>query len=470
MKPMQWIIALIVLVAMVFFITIAMNFLGEGTTGETKKPPSTDGDRPAEGPAILTFPTTIFYGDSGPGSFYEQEKHPGYHDFLFGNLTDEEVTITLKGVNCGQCTSVDVLLAPNELKTQLEPSFFQALLPAVVWALQDKLTRDATDKLQPVMQFENTKERNKQEVKVPPQARGWIRLKWNGEKIQPERYWGDLWSKNKTRTAVTRVEADVRIWAEPFKFEETEIALNEMQLEDLQNRQKPKTAVFKLWSPTRTQLHPKMTLLARWKPGEAPIILGEPEPMNPAEIAQLEEALQNSKTPARVTCAYRLPVTLLDRSPNGKEPFPFGPFRTRIRVSFDDEGIDPAVIMINGKLLGDVRTGGGDEGRFRFGTFDADKGSQALSVTLYSDVPGLQLEIDQERTPEFLRKNAKIEGPKRDGSESVWVVTTKVSKNTVTGQFPREDNEYFDCAVYVKTKGDASRSLRIPADGIANTR
>jgi hypothetical protein len=281
-----------------------------------------------------------------------------------------------------------------------------------------------------------------------------------------------LLSRTKTRTASPTVQAYVRIWAQPYKFEETEIALNEMQLEDLQNRQKPKTAVFKLWSATRTQLHPKMTLVSRWKPGDAPIIMGEPEPMNATEIAELEKEMEKSaKVPARITCAYRLPVTLLDRSPNGKEPFPFGPFRMRVRVSFDDEGVEPDVVMMNGKLTGDVRVGGGDDGRFRFGTFEADRGSAPQTVTLYSDVPGLQLEIDQERTPEFLRKYAKIEGPKVEGGESTWVVTTKVPKNAVVGQFPDATREeYFDCAVYVKTKGDNSRSLRIPADGSANAR
>ena len=86
---------------------------------------------------------------------------------------------------------------------------------------------------------------------------------------------------------------------------------------------------------------------------------------------------------------------------------------------------------------------------------------------LYSEVPDLELEIDRERTPEFLLKNAKIEKQEAASGESAWKVGTKVSKNSVVGHFPREDSEYFDCAVYVKTKGNGSRSLRIPADGTA---
>ena len=95
----------------------------------------------------------------------------------------------------------------------------------------------------------------------------------------------------------------------------------------------------------------------------------QPEPLPPAEIAKLERELQQEKAPGKITCAYSLPVTLLDRSPDGKQPFPFGNFRLRIQVTFDDEGVEPALLMVNGKLLGDVRIGGGLDGRLSFGSF-----------------------------------------------------------------------------------------------------
>jgi hypothetical protein len=323
------------------------------------------------------------------------------------------------------------------------------------------MVREATSQLEPIAHLEIGKDQ-----KLPPEAVGWFRVRWTDDQVGVKQFNAVVWAKDKKGTAYTKLEAKVH-FADPVNFDETEIALNEMQVEELQNRQKPKTADFKLWSTTRSQLHPKATLLARWQAGEAPIVIGELVPMKPSEIIDLEKELQKSNMRARIACAYHLPVTLLDRSPDGKQPFPFGNFRTRIRLTFDDEGIEPITILINGKLLGDVRIGGGMDGRLSFGSFNSALGSNYQHVMLYSDVKGLELEIDRERTPEFLLKNAKIEKVEPSGGETSWKVSTKVPKNSVIGQFPREDNEYFDCAVYVKTKGDSSRSLRIPADGIA---
>src|SRR5205809_2452633 len=117
MKPVQWIIALVVLAAMVFLITFAMNFLGEENSSSKKSSTSDDQDQEA-GDALLTFSAPSYRGLGGP--YHEQEKNQaGQHDFLFSNQTSEDVAIGLNSLGCSQCTSVEVLLAPNEAKTNL---------------------------------------------------------------------------------------------------------------------------------------------------------------------------------------------------------------------------------------------------------------------------------------------------------------------------------------------------------------
>src|SRR5262249_7728604 len=141
----------------------------------------------------------------------------------------------------------------------------------------------------------------------------------------------------------------------------------------------------------------------------------------------------------------------------------------RVKVTFDDKDIEPIVFIIGGSLRGDIRAGSAEQGRLNFGTFRAKEGSAEQEVTIYSDVSELELEIDKERTPPFLRDAAKI-GPagKTVTGEPKWKVTARIGANKVQGEFPRDQEEYWDSAVYVKVKGNNSRSLRIPVNGIAN--
>src|SRR5262249_41994934 len=158
-------------------------------------------------------------------------------------------------------------------------------------------------------------------------------------------------------------------------------------------------------------------------------------------------------------CAYRIPVQLLERSPDGSRPFAFGGFRIRVQVTFDDKDVEPIVFIIGGSLRGDIRVGNSSEqGRLNFGRLRAEEGSAGQEVAICSDVPELELEIDKERTPPFLRDAAKI-GPagKTVTGEPKWKVTARIGANKVQGEFPRDQEEYWDSAVYVKVKGNNSR-------------
>jgi len=66
----------------------------------------------------------------------------------------------------------------------------------------------------------------------------------------------------------------------------------------------------------------------------------------------------------------------------------------------------------------------------------------------------------------------EISEPKKTlTGETAWTVRAQVGKKKAEGAFPRPDSEeYWDSAIYIKVKGDNSRSLRIPVDGSANDR
>src|SRR5262249_49236858 len=140
-----------------------------------------------------------------------------------------------------------------------------------------------------------------------------------------------------------------------------------------------------LWSTTRTDLHPRAELLTKVAPEKMPVKIGEKvvvpkeklnsDPAsNPSQPPEPWQA--KSQEPGQVKCAYRIPVQLLERSPDGSRPFAFGGFRIRVKVTFDDkDNIEPIVFNIGGSLRGDIRAGSAEQGRLNFGTFPAREGS-----------------------------------------------------------------------------------------------
>ena len=125
MKPVQWIIAVVVLVLMVFAVTFVMNFLGEDKNTAGVKDKSTE---PMVGESALRF-TEPKYPMGAPYADHEINKDDRLHDFLFFNPSDENVQVALEGKNC-KCASVSVILASEEWKKRFalwSPMIWQSL-------------------------------------------------------------------------------------------------------------------------------------------------------------------------------------------------------------------------------------------------------------------------------------------------------------------------------------------------------
>ncbi|MFO0925434.1 MAG: hypothetical protein U0736_00115 [Gemmataceae bacterium] len=244
----------------------------------------------------------------------------------------------------------------------------------------------------------------------------------------------------------------------PFANEPT-LDVGTLRDDDLQ---RGVTRYLVVWSATRShlRLEAKSTFV-RGTPAQDPFVVGRPEPMSVQEITPMGGG------PAK--CAYRVPITLLPRSPDGKVPFDVGPFRRWVSVSSPDVTEEPRPVAVVGRVRGLVEIGSDDEiNEINFSTFPATRGRRA-AIELYSDSPDVQLTFDRERTPEFLAATVtELKGPDR---RRAWQLRAEVLPRKAAGPFPRRaDPAYRDSAIYLNAQvpGKPPRSIRIGVVGTAS--
>ena len=374
MKPIQWIIAVVVLVLMVFAVTFIMNFLGENTPPPGGPPPTPQGED-----TFLTFWETSYPGVT---QFHDQEfNHTGGdHDFLFQNTTDENVTVTLSHLSC-HCASVTLFLASEEWRMNLARMTASKMAQSAQFALNpwlvfgfagppDPVLSDVAAKIEAVGRFDPDKDKD-MTFTIPPRAVGWFRVGWPGDKNGTNTYTATIGNKtaNKQGTAVD-LKTAVR-WANPAYVAYPIYYVGEFPASELQKQ--PKIENVYVYSTPRLTLQPKeATLVSKLKMEESPIIVGEPEYLMPPYTwlyrptkGQAPPTGQDVFVPERILRLYRIPVTFQERSPDKKRPLPFGLFRMRVRVTFADENVDPVVCFMHGTVRGDVRVGG--SGQLNFG-------------------------------------------------------------------------------------------------------
>jgi hypothetical protein len=487
MKSSQWIGAFVVLILIVFVVTFAMNYINPS------KPPST---APAGGPGaesgkMLTIPVqtlpespslerTWIYHENGKG---------GWVDFPFENPYDEEVKVGLYSKNC-ICTNVQIVLAPpawkerhaqlTAAKNKAEAPFFSLIGPAGYWEAQHRLPLPEED--QELHALEGAAEviaklepdRGPEAANVPGKSRGWVRLAWNDNNSNREplkRYSGDLWFGDPNARPPTTVQAEVH-FVSPVRTETTAKVLPELNEADLEA--KPFETSIRVWSATRPSVALKTQVVRplrfdakRFDPFE----VGQPVPLSPAETVELQREVRDTGT---VRCAYRIPITLHGYSPDKKVRVDLGPFRRRFQVVWTDgaDGVQPMELVVAATVQGNVLVGDAqDSGRLGMGTFDSAAGSAPVSLRIAAQTAGVDLEVDKDRTPEFLRGGIRLESLHKGDELPRWKLTLRVPPNAAHGNFPRDNAEmYYDGAVYLKVKGDVIQNIRVPVSGIANDR
>lgn len=459
MKSAQW-LAVMALALMVGGVTFVMVYLGGTPSDADRKEKST-------GPVVeLTFPQKKYPGD-GEMALATEPQQMGSHDFWFINESGQDVPVGLLDKSC-KCTEVELTIAPDSWKPRLFATAAARILQRAPQTLMDWTVWSATyqpDQVCPPLPEEGatTTSLKKQDMAtVPAGAIGWLRLKWRGDnKTGPRPLTAELWMGQRGSVSA-RFDLGVAI-AEPIMFN-ADVSFGTVNVRDLEKAKK-KVGVY-CYSVTRPSFHVKAERASRsLKQDSDAFEVGQPEPLTPEQLRKLEEV--SKAHVLRFLSAYRIPVFLSARAKDGT-PIEMGHFRRFVRLSSDDDGIEPVQVEVSGVVEGNVMVGNAQEAsEIILGPFPSKRGKKG-DITLQTDQSGLDLELDASRIPEYLK--ARLKGPEETGTgHRTWILEVEVPPNKAHGEFPRPDDPvYRDSAIYVKTNEKPPRSIRIPVKGAAN--
>jgi hypothetical protein len=463
MTTSKWIGALGVLMVFVFGLTFVLNYTGQAPTSDNSVSTVND-DLPR-----LTFgPKSFPYFDENhvPVGTYELEhRKAGFQDYAFVNENDEKVRIGAIEKSC-KCQAVEVYVLPLGQKTRKRlaaphPLLTMGMGPLGWSALQEFVDEYGANKdLDAVAESVTilNPEDASAVAEVPPHREGWVRMRWTGEKAGKMNLTVKLWENSPGIDLVTSLERQSN-FVEPVVLVGSDAGLGNLKLTDL-----PKSGWFYVWSWTRKSFNiTKKSLMHPSGLAESSDSLEVGEPI-PLTISQC--ALASSSAFSRVWSGYRIPITLKKSAKDGS-PCEIGNFRRRIEVQTDASDT-PLKWTLSGVVRGDMRIANVDDsGGISFGSFRRDSPPAPRSVLLQSAVPGLKLEVDERRLPDFLRASISRE-PDSTEQFSKWKLEIRVLPS-VYGQFPREDEPgYRDSAVYVRSVGTGPRqTIRIAVRGDA---
>ncbi len=168
-----------------------------------------------------------------------------------------------------------------------------------------------------------------------------------------------------------------------------------------------------------------------------------------------------------IQSGYRIPLTLRAKAKDGT-PMDWGHFRRLVRLTSEDEGIEPVEVKVTGEVHGEVTVGDQGRGTITLGPFRRSRGARG-AIALQTDVQNLKLNLDSARLPPYLKVRFPKEPEKTANGHRTWLLEVEVPPNTARGDFPRADDPaYRDSAIYVTTEEKPPRSIRIPVIGTAN--
>jgi hypothetical protein len=392
----------------------------------------------------------------------------GHQDFWFRNDSGENVPIGLNEKGC-TCSEVEVSIAPKSwVPSLLEESagrFLQqasSLSPRLSDSLRDLAAMHGAAQL-PEKEAQTTQLTRDNSAMVPAGAFGWVRLSWRRKRPEPvPNLHADLWMSQKGSAANARLEVGVMV-TRPVEVS-SEMTLGSFTLRDLEKGQKK---WLQCWSFTRPSFQLKVEPIHRGKAESDPIEIGQPIPLSDADLRHIEKSSEKLHM-LRLLSGYRIPVTVRGRAKDGT-PIEWGHFRRYVNLSSDDDGIEPMEVKLIGEVHGDVTVGSEKEGgTINLGPFVRSRGARG-EIVLQTDAPNLNLELDKAHVPEFLKAHFPDKPETSPGGHRLWVLEVNVPPNAARGEFPRADDPlYHDSAIYVKTKEQQPRTIRIPVTGTAN--
>ena len=257
-------------------------------------------------------------------------------------------------------------------------------------------------------------------VDVPAGAVGVVRLAWKGDRAGLKELAAELWMGEKgpgpTHRFVIRT-----VFIGPLKVAAPEIAVGDLPLDKL-----PYELSFKCWSSTRDYFPLDVSVLQIQhgvKTESNPFVVGKPVPLTEAELAKMREVQANGA----VLAGYTIPVTLRKESKD-KTPFDVGIFRQRIQLK--TKGADPnqeasIQVAVYGTILGDLAVVGAEPGPVKLGSFYRNQDDVKQDVLVESGADVKALEVDSQRTPDFLGVVVPPKPQEEIGGRKTWRLQVK---------------------------------------------
>jgi len=463
MKSSQGVFAVLLFGVMVFGLTFAMNYLGglnEAKIVVPKNENSTAKSSESEEDGSnqeLTFLQKIYPSD-GISALENEFKMGGKQDYLFAHDGLLPLKIGLDSKNC-TCTSVLVFEIPAEwLKNN---STKDAMGKFNLLKIEEALSKNDVKTLLEKQITPVALEKNEQPI-LSGGSVGWIRLQWKTEKLGPNRLTANMWMGKKGGGNESRLEAFVNVQAA--------LIVNpvEITVDVLSPLVPEKKVAFKCYSSTRKSFD-FIVRMTRPRPDET-IIIGKPVRLTNEELKN-DEKLFNG---IPLLCGYLVPITASYSVPGGKDLMELGPFSRQIEFIItknnqkDLESDTRVETKITGKVEGEFRILDAEQrGRLSMGVFQRGLGAKK-ELKLETDLQEIDLELDVAKTTSYLRVKAVTGWPQDVLGRRTWKYSVEILPNTVSGPFPRDDEFFRDSSFYLKSKGNASRSIRIPVEGRAD--
>lgn len=465
MKFTEW-LAVLVLALMVGGIAFVVVFRGGGGPDGSER-------QTTEALPTLTFPIKVFPQEGEPPLVTEVQQH-GHQDFWFVNESGQNLEVGLNSKGC-TCSEVEIALAPESWRAYGDcMSSTQALqLPLRrLEGLTMLAALNAREHRFPELAGTNasslllTKENA---FLVPAGALGRVRLSWQQPQARTLNTFADLWIGQRGGAVNARIDARVLV-SDPVVIAVREVTLPSVSIRELEYLEKEKTGQ-RGWiicgSLTRQHVQAQAELLRDGiKPEADPFEVGAPLPLDKADLSKLAKEF-GDKMPT-ILAGLKFPVTLKAHAKDGT-PAQWGHFLRNVKMT-SEEGAEPVVVPVTGRVLGDVSIGeaGKVRGTLDLGPFPRKRGTNG-TVILQTDEKQLQLELDKTRSADYFK--ATLSEPEETAAgHRLWKLRVEVPPGAAQGEFPRADPRYRDSAVYIKTKGKPPHSLRVPIMGTANDR
>ncbi|GIW79267.1 MAG: hypothetical protein KatS3mg105_1074 [Gemmatales bacterium] len=425
----------------VVMIIAGMTFVSQWVTTEESRENRGNQMEISE-PARLIFPVTTLTRPI----FQELYPASGHVDFLFENPQSIPVELGMKEKNC-KCSKVEVLLLSSEEKRR-----YSEKAPAagqVGWAasglgnllagLHEQITR--TSFLAETARWQELQRDGGNQVILPGNRSGVVRLSWQGRQPGPQRVKVVLWYRPQSEAAKAKFETLEALvtFVEPIMADRREIDVGELTAGT------QRTASFLCFSSTRAYFD----LTARDRFGH-PCIQCAVTPLNGL---QLPAKLGPDAAPFPVLCAYRVDVTIRERSAAG-DVLPLGPF-SRIIELMGDDLFEPLQVSVKGVVHGDIKLiTNRDRDRIELGDFAASAG---VEQTVFLQTERAQTELQlASKYPQYLE--VELTKEKVAGR---WKLKVAIAPNRASGRLPR------DAGIVLTTVGGQARELRIPVAGHA---